>query len=363
MASIKFENIKKIYKPDNVVVKDFSLNIEDGEFVVLVGPSGCGKSTLLRMIAGLETPTEGNMWINDQIVNTIAPKDRNVAMVFQNYALYPHMSVFDNLSFGLRLRKFNKVEIRERVHKAADILKITSLLGRKPKQLSGGERQRIALGRAIVRDPSVFLFDEPLSNLDAKLRVHMRAEIKKLHQQINTTMVYVTHDQVEAMTIGDRIIILNDGIIQQIGTPLEVYKNPANIFVAGFIGSPPMNFITGEISDNVFSFDNIKIKVPKEMIQISSKETKQMVIGIRPEDISFSKRGLDYKLLFEEQLGNESLIYIKVGGQNLVARVTQGEPKLNNDNNKLSLNIKKACFFEPEIGNRINIFITDSQYG
>ncbi|MBU0529814.1 sn-glycerol-3-phosphate ABC transporter ATP-binding protein UgpC [bacterium] len=359
MASIKFENIKKIYEPDNVVVKDFSLNIEDGEFVVLVGPSGCGKSTLLRMIAGLETPTEGNILIDDQIVNTIAPKDRNVAMVFQNYALYPHMSVFDNLAFGLRLRKFNKVEIRERVHKAAEILKITSLLGRKPKQLSGGERQRIALGRAIVRDPSVFLFDEPLSNLDAKLRVHMRAEIKKLHQQLKTTMVYVTHDQVEAMTIGDRIIILNDGIIQQIGTPLNVYKNPANIFVAGFIGSPPMNFITGEISNNVFSFDNLNMKLTKAMVHESDKGTKKMVVGIRPEDISFSKKGLDYKLIFEEQLGNESLIYIKVGDQNLVVRVAQDNPGPHNENNKISLNMLKACFFDPKIGNRINIINTD----
>ncbi|NHZ86809.1 MAG: sn-glycerol-3-phosphate ABC transporter ATP-binding protein UgpC, partial [Planctomycetia bacterium] len=288
MASIKFKNIKKIYEPDNVVIKDFSIEIEDGEFVVLVGPSGCGKSTLLRIIAGLEIATEGNILIDDQIVNTIAPKDRNVAMVFQNYALYPHMSVFDNLAFGLRLRKFNKVEIRERVHKAAEILKITSLLGRKPKQLSGGERQRIALGRAIVRNPSVFLFDEPLSNLDAKLRVHMRAEIKKLHQQLKTTMVYVTHDQVEAMTIGDRIIILNDGIIQQIGTPLEVYKNPANIFVAGFIGSPPMNFINGEIKNNMFSFDNIKIELTSVTAQEINKRTKIIAAGIRPEDICFS---------------------------------------------------------------------------
>ena len=355
MASIKFENIKKIYEPDNVVVKEFSLNIEDGEFVVLVGPSGCGKSTLLRMIAGLETPTEGNILIDDKIVNTIAPKDRNVAMVFQNYALYPHMSVFENLAFGLRLRKFNKVDIRERVYKAAEILKITSLLGRKPKQLSGGERQRIALGRAIVRDPSVFLFDEPLSNLDAKLRVHMRAEIKKLHQQLKTTMVYVTHDQVEAMTIGDRIIILNDGIIQQIGTPLEVYKNPANIFVAGFIGSPPMNFIPGELSDNVFSFNNLKMKLTKAMIQESVKGTKKMVVGIRPEDISFSKKGFDYKLIFEEQLGNESFIYIKVDNQNLVVRVTQDDPGPHNGNNKISLNMMKACYFDPKTGNRINI--------
>lgn len=355
MASVKFENIKKIYESDNVVINDFSIEIEDGEFVVLVGPSGCGKSTLLRIIAGLEAPTDGNIWIDDQIVNTVAPKDRNVAMVFQNYALYPHMSVFDNLAFGLRLRKFNKVEIRERVHTAAEILKITSLLGRKPKQLSGGERQRIALGRAIVRDPSVFLFDEPLSNLDAKLRIHMRAEIKKLHQQLHTTMVYVTHDQVEAMTIGDRIIILDDGIIQQIGTPLEVYKNPANIFVAGFIGSPPMNLINGEISDNVFSFGNIKIKLTEALVHESGKIIKNMVVGIRPEDIYFSKKGLDYKLLFEEQLGNESLIYINVGSQNLVARVTQDEPGPHNGNNKVILNMMKACFFDPKTGNRISI--------
>ena len=359
MASIKFENIKKVYEPDNVVINDFSIEIEDGEFVVLVGPSGCGKSTLLRIIAGLETPTDGNIWIDNQIVNNVAPKDRNVAMVFQNYALYPHMSVFDNLSFGLRLRKFNKVEIRERVHKTAEILKITSLLGRKPKQLSGGERQRIALGRAIVRNPSVFLFDEPLSNLDAKLRVHMRAEIKKLHQQLNTTMVYVTHDQVEAMTIGDRIIILDDGMIQQIGTPLEVYKNPANIFVAGFIGSPPINFINGEISNNVFSFDNIKIDLPQMTTQESSQSTKKIVVGIRPEDISFSKKGIDYNLLFEEQLGNESLLHISIGENNLVSRITQDDSEPGKGNDKVLLNMNRACFFDPKTGNRIINIITD----
>ncbi len=359
MASIKFENIKKMYEPDNVVINDFSIEIEDGEFVVLVGPSGCGKSTLLRIIAGLETPTDGNIWIDNQIVNTVAPKDRNVAMVFQNYALYPHMSVFENLSFGLRLRKFNKVEIRERVHKTAEILKITSLLGRKPKQLSGGERQRIALGRAIVRNPSVFLFDEPLSNLDAKLRVHMRAEIKKLHQKLKTTMVYVTHDQVEAMTIGDRIIILYDGMIQQIGTPLEVYKNPANIFVAGFIGSPPMNFINGEINNNVFSFDNIKIDLPHMKTQESSKRTQKIVVGIRPEDISFSKKGIDYDLLFEEQLGNESLLHISIGENNLVSRITQDDAEPSKRNNKVLLNMNRAYFFDPNTENRIINIITD----
>ena len=229
MASITLKNIEKVFDNNKRVINDFNLEISDGEFTVLVGPSGCGKSTLLRIIAGLEKPTAGDILIDDTVVNAVPPKDRNVAMVFQNYALYPHMTVFDNLGFGLKLRKMNKDEIRKHVEKAAQILEINDLLNRKPKQLSGGQRQRVALGRAIVRNPTVFLFDEPLSNLDAKLRVHMRAEIKQLHKRLGTTMVYVTHDQVEAMTIGDRIVILKDGIIQQIGAPLDVYNNPTNI--------------------------------------------------------------------------------------------------------------------------------------
>ena len=247
MATVTLKGIKKIYDKDVLAVSDFNLEIADKEFVVLVGPSGCGKSTTLRMIAGLEEITEGELYIGDRLVNNVAPKDRDIAMVFQNYALYPHMTVYDNMAFSLKLRKMNKKEIDKTVRRAADILDITDYLKRKPKALSGGQKQRVAIGRAIVREPQVFLMDEPLSNLDAKLRNQMRAEIIKLRQRIDTTFVYVTHDQTEAMTLGDRIVIMKDGFIQQTGTPHEVFNHPANLFVAGFIGTPQMNFFDGEL--------------------------------------------------------------------------------------------------------------------
>lgn len=314
MAKVSLKNIKKIY-PNNepkkkraakgeatpnlqitsegmVAVQEFSLDIEDKEFVVLVGPSGCGKSTTLRMIAGLEDITSGDLYIDDKRMNDVAPKDRNIAMVFQNYALYPHMSVYDNMAFSLKLKKISKVEIDRKVREAAEILDITPYLDRKPKALSGGQRQRVAIGRAIVRDPAVFLMDEPLSNLDAKLRNQMRAEIIKLHQRINTTFVYVTHDQTEAMTLGDRIVIMKDGFIQQIGTPQEVFNHPSNLFVAGFIGTPQMNFFNAQLlkdgSEYFVLLSDTKIMLPEDKQKILIQkdiEPQDIILGIRPEHI------------------------------------------------------------------------------
>ena len=306
MAKVSVQNVYKIYPGDKgqdvTAVKDVSLEIADREFVVLVGPSGCGKSTTLRMIAGLEEISKGDIYIGDKRVNDVAPKDRDIAMVFQNYALYPHMSVYDNLAFGLKLRKFPKPEIKKRVVDAASILGIESLLDRKPKALSGGQRQRVAVGRAIVRQPKVFLFDEPLSNLDAKMRVQMRTEITKLHQRLQATMIYVTHDQVEAMTMGDRIVVMNEGVVQQNDAPLTLYNEPVNLFVAGFLGSPPMNFISGTLKQ-----DGEKIRfseIEGGTIDVAFPATerpaarefigKEMILGIRPEDLevaTFSRKG------------------------------------------------------------------------
>lgn len=263
MAEIKMNNITKKYDGKVTAVENFNLDIDDKEFIVFVGPSGCGKSTTLRMIAGLEDITEGELYIGDRLVNDVAPKDRDIAMVFQNYALYPHMNVYDNMAFGLKLRKFKKDEIERRVKEAARILGLEQFLDRKPKALSGGQRQRVALGRAIVRDPQVFLMDEPLSNLDAKLRVQMRAEISKLHQRLQTTTIYVTHDQTEAMTMATRIVVMKDGVIQQVGTPKEVYDTPENVFVGGFIGSPAMNFLHGNLKDGAFHVGNVAIGICK----------------------------------------------------------------------------------------------------
>ncbi|HAE86667.1 TPA: glycerol-3-phosphate ABC transporter ATP-binding protein, partial [Candidatus Marinimicrobia bacterium] len=289
MAQIVLKNIDKTFDERQKVIDNLNLTIHDGEFLVLVGPSGCGKSTTLRLIAGLESATAGDIFIGETCVNHIPPKDRDISMVFQNYALYPHMTVHDNIAFGLKLRKYPKEEIEQRVQEAADILEIHSLLKRKPKQLSGGQRQRVALGRAIVRKPKVFLFDEPLSNLDAKLRVQMRAEIKKLHRQLKTTMVYVTHDQVEAMTMGDRIAIMKDGIIHQLDTPMEIYQNPADIFVAGFIGSPSMNFIPAVITDDqtLYSKDmDLAFDFPESCRNsLKNESEKEVIIGIRPEHL------------------------------------------------------------------------------
>ena len=290
MAEVILKNVRKVYDKDVVAVDDANIEIKDKEFVVLVGPSGCGKSTTLRMIAGLEEISGGDIYIDGTLVNDIPPKDRDIAMVFQNYALYPHMTVYQNMAFGLKLRKYPKDEIDARVQEAADILGIQDLLERKPKALSGGQRQRVAVGRAIVRKPKVFLFDEPLSNLDAKLRVQMRAEISKLHTRLEATMIYVTHDQTEAMTMGDRIVVMKDGRVQQIDAPLSLYNETVNQFVAGFIGSPSMNFISGKLAANgeglVFDEGNIKIALPASYNdQLGDHKDQEVVMGIRPEDI------------------------------------------------------------------------------
>ena len=303
MATIKLENLIKTYG-DVEVLHNLNGEIEDGEFVVVVGPSGCGKSTLLRMIAGLEKITSGEISIGNKIVNDLEPADRDIAMVFQNYALYPHMSVRQNMGYGLKIRKIEKQEIERRVHEAAEILGINEYLDRKPRQLSGGQRQRVAMGRAIVRDPQVFLFDEPLSNLDAKLRVQMRLEIRKLQKRLNVTSIYVTHDQVEAMTLGDRLMVLNDGVVEQFGTPIELYDNPRTIFVAGFIGSPSMNFIPAECTEKNISLCNGK-KIKKNI-----KFKGKILIGIRPEHLEEDKKG-NIKIVIQmvEQLGSNSLLH------------------------------------------------------
>lgn len=316
MANVKLSNISKSYG-DTKVIENLDLEVSDNEFLVLVGPSGCGKSTLLRMIAGLEGVTDGELSIGDRVVNNLEPKDRNIAMVFQNYALYPHMNVYKNISFGLRAQKMPKDDIDKKVREAAEILELTELLERKPAELSGGQRQRVSMGRAIVRDPDVFLFDEPLSNLDAKLRSSMRIEIKKLHETVKKTIIYVTHDQVEAMTLADRIVILKDGEIQQIGTPMEVYKKPANKFVASFIGSPEMNFM----------------------------EYPEFSLGIRPEDIYISgteptmkrPQKLEGEVILVETLGAESLIRVKSGKHDLTLKVNGISTAKTGDNISLVL--------------------------
>ena len=335
MADLKLKNINKVYSNGFHAVKDVSLDIEDKEFLVLVGPSGCGKSTTLRMVAGLEEISSGELYIDDLLVNDVAPKDRDIAMVFQNYALYPHMNVFDNMGFSLKLKKVSKSEIKEKVHNAAKILGIEELLDRKPKQLSGGQKQRVALGRAIVRNPKVFLMDEPLSNLDAKLRIQMRSELIKLHQNLATTFIYVTHDQTEAMTMGTRIVVMKDGIVHQIDTPQNIYKNPANIFVAGFIGSPQMNFIDGTIieKDNemYFKFLDNMLQLPKDkasVIQIKELVGKEVVLGIRPEDINHkeemnienSVNPVDGIIEVVEMLGAEAFLYLNSDDIKLVVR-------------------------------------------
>jgi len=289
MADLKLNHIYKIYDNKVTAVSDFNLHIQDKEFIVFVGPSGCGKSTTLRMIAGLEEISKGELYIDDKLVNDVPPKDRDIAMVFQNYALYPHMTVYDNMAFGLKLRKMPKDEIDKRVKDAANILGLEQYLDRKPKALSGGQRQRVALGRAIVRDAKVFLMDEPLSNLDAKLRVQMRAEIAKLHQRLNTTTIYVTHDQTEAMTMATRIVVMKDGVIQQVGSPKEVYDNPENVFVGGFIGSPAMNFFKAKIEgEYVVLDDKVRLKIPGgklKLLKDNGYVGKEVIFGIRPEDI------------------------------------------------------------------------------
>jgi multiple sugar transport system ATP-binding protein len=335
MASVTYENVTKRF--GNVVaVKDLNIEIPDKEFLVFVGPSGCGKTTSLRLLAGLDEATEGNIYIGDRLVNDVAPKDRNIAMVFQSYALYPHMSVFDNMAFALKLRRTPQAEIERRVQEAADNLGIGNLLDRKPKQLSGGQRQRVAVGRAIVRDPDVFLMDEPLSNLDAKLRVEARAMLSRLHQQLETTFIYVTHDQTEAMTMGTRIAVLRDGVLQQLDSPQVLYDTPANVFVAGFIGSPSMNFFDATLVGNAREMhvqsDTFKLRVPEKNAQIyaaAGYAGREIVFGIRPSDIydpqfqaaNISGQAVDCEVDVLEMMGNEIFIYLQTGSKVFTARV------------------------------------------
>ncbi|TCJ86023.1 UNVERIFIED_ORG: carbohydrate ABC transporter ATP-binding protein (CUT1 family) [Bacillus cereus] len=365
MAELKLENIYKIYDNNVTAVTDFNLNIQDKEFIVFVGPSGCGKSTTLRMVAGLEDISKGEFSIDGKLMNDVPPKDRDIAMVFQNYALYPHMSVYDNMAFGLKLRKIPKDEIDRRVKDAAKILGLEQYLDRKPKALSGGQRQRVALGRAIVRDAKVFLMDEPLSNLDAKLRVAMRSEISKLHHRLGTTTIYVTHDQTEAMTMASRLVVMKDGKIQQIGTPKEVYETPENIFVGGFIGSPAMNFFRGKLTENDFVIDNtIKVKVSEgkmKMLREQGYVNKEVVLGIRPEDIHDellfleASQSTTFKTKIEvaELLGAESILYMKLGDQDFAARVDARHTFSPGDEIKLALDMNKAHFFDSQTEQRI----------
>ncbi|MFI8495795.1 ABC transporter ATP-binding protein [Peribacillus butanolivorans] len=366
MAQLSFKNIYKKYDQDTTIVKDFNLEVNDGEFIVLVGPSGCGKSTTLRMIAGLEEISEGDFYINGKRMNDVTPKDRDIAMVFQSYALYPHMTVYDNMAFGLKLRKYKKTEIDQRVKHAAQILGLEKYLERKPKALSGGQRQRVALGRAIVRNAKVFLMDEPLSNLDAKLRVQMRAEISKLHQKLQTTTVYVTHDQTEAMTMATRLVVLKDGIIQQVGTPKEVYERPDNIFVGGFIGSPGMNFFKGTLTESHFKIGEWKLEVPQEkMKRLKNKgyANKEIIIGIRPEDFYNEKTLLDLPhhtkvtvtIEVSELMGSETYLYSNIDGQSFVARVDSSNDVHSQSKVDLALNMEKAHFFDAQSEKRISL--------
>jgi len=362
MAEVMLKSVRKEYDRDVVAVDDASIEIADREFVVLVGPSGCGKSTTLRMIAGLEEITGGEIYIDGVLVNEIPPKDRDIAMVFQNYALYPHMTVYQNMAFGLKLRKYSKDEIDQRVREAADILGIQELLNRKPKALSGGQRQRVAVGRAIVRKPKVFLFDEPLSNLDAKLRVQMRTEISKLHTQLEATMIYVTHDQTEAMTMGDRIVVMRDGRIQQIDTPLNLYNDPVNQFVAGFIGSPAMNFIPGQLvaqPDQGLLFDegNMQLPLPASSSdRLSQYVGHEVVLGIRPSDIhdpdtlASGRETVEIAARVEvvEPMGSEVFLNLTTGSSAFVARIDPVHIPVVDQEVRLAVEIDKAHFFDRE---------------
>lgn len=354
MAKVKFKNVDKIYENSKTkTIDNLNLEIKDKEFLVLVGPSGCGKSTILRMIAGLESISSGDLFIGEDRVNDTHPKDRDIAMVFQNYALYPHMTIKENMAFGLKMRKFSKEEIEKRVLEAAKILDLEEYLDRKPKQLSGGQRQRVALGRAMVREPKVFLMDEPLSNLDAKLRVQMRSEIKKLHKKISITFVYVTHDQVEALTMGDRIVILNKGYIQQIGTPQEVYSNPDNIFTAGFVGSPAMNFFDAKVlNDKEIEIQNQKIKLSEnlqEIIKNNDLYGKNIVFAIRPEFFApQAKTSLVIVPSLIELLGSEKLIHFAFNDKKFCAKVPQDFEIQENKEIELPFEVEQGFIFDPK---------------
>ncbi|PLR81189.1 sugar ABC transporter ATP-binding protein [Bacillus canaveralius] len=364
MAELKLDHIYKVYDNKVTAVDDFNLHIKDKEFIVFVGPSGCGKSTTLRMIAGLEEISQGDFYIDGKRVNDVAPKDRDIAMVFQNYALYPHMTVYDNMAFGLKLRKFAKDEIDRRVKDAAKILGLEPYLDRKPKALSGGQRQRVALGRAIVRDAKVFLMDEPLSNLDAKLRVQMRAEIAKLHQRLQTTTIYVTHDQTEAMTMATRLVVMKDGIIQQVGAPKEVYEKPENVFVGGFIGSPAMNFFNGMLEEGKFVIGNVAVAVPEGKMKVLRDQGyvgKELILGVRPEDIHDEPVFIDASagskisavIDVAELTGAETMLYSSVDAQEFVARVDSRTDIIPGQTLELAFDMNKVHFFDAETELRI----------
>ncbi|MBE6574844.1 MAG: sn-glycerol-3-phosphate ABC transporter ATP-binding protein UgpC [Ruminococcaceae bacterium] len=363
MASLSLKHIYKKYPGGVTAVSDFNLEIKDKEFLILVGPSGCGKTTTLRMIAGLEEITEGELFIGDRLVNDVAPKDRDIAMVFQNYALYPHMTVFENMAFGLKLRKTPKEEIKRRVEEAARILDITHLLDRRPKALSGGQKQRVALGRAIVRNPKVFLLDEPLSNLDAKLRAAMRTELTKIHKRLETTFIYVTHDQVEAMTMATRIVVMKDGLIQQVDTPQNLYDSPTNIFVAGFIGTPQMNFINSSLEkkgeDLYVDFAGTQIKLPAEKANNPALKEyigKEIVLGLRPECIhdepmylsNFADSVIDTYVEVTELMGAEIYLYLLVEEQNLIARVSSRSQARSGDTIKVAIDTSRLHIFDKD---------------
>ncbi len=362
MAEVVLEHVWKYYPGNVAAVRDFNLTVHDREFAVLVGPSGCGKSTTLRMIAGLEEVSRGSVRIGSRVVNDIPPKDRDIAMVFQNYALYPHMTVYENMAFGLRLRKFKRAEIDRRVREAAEILGITEYLQRRPKALSGGQRQRVAVGRAIVRKPAAFLFDEPLSNLDAKLRVQMRTEISRLHKRLEATMIYVTHDQVEAMTMGDRIVVMKDGVAQQVDVPLKIYEAPANLFVAGFIGMPPMNFFKGSIvSANgrpVFRGDQIELGLPAAWRGAAEKLAgAPATLGIRPENIGSAAAAADPNALrltarveLVELMGSETFLHLRSGAELFIARVDAHEKFQVGQDCRLPVAIDRAHLFDARTG-------------
>jgi multiple sugar transport system ATP-binding protein len=345
MASVTYDHVVKRYTADLTVVKDFNVDIKDKEFMVLVGPSGCGKSTALRMLAGLESISEGQIRIGDRVVNDVAAKDRDIAMVFQSYALYPHMSVYDNMAFPLQMKHMPKPEIDKRVNNASKILGLDNFLKRKPRALSGGQRQRVALGRAIVRDPQVFLLDEPLSNLDAKLRGQTRIELQKLHHDLETTFIYVTHDQVEAMTMGDRIAIMNAGILQQVGTPDDIYDHPANLFVAGFIGTPTMNFVPVTMQNGTAKASGFEVKLPKHV------ESAKGTLGFRPEAVTDKPSGeatLDMKVDVVERLGSDQFLYGQVGGDTVTARVDPRLKVVVGDQVKLGLDTRTMHLFDSE---------------
>ena len=367
MATLKFNNICKVYGKDTVAVKDFNLEVKDHEFIVFVGPSGCGKSTTLRMLAGLEEISSGELYIDDVLINDVQPKKRDIAMVFQSYALYPHMTVYENMAFALKIRKIPKAEIDERVKEVASILGLTEYLNRKPKALSGGQCQRVALGRAIVRRPKVFLMDEPLSNLDAKLRVTMREEIVRIHEKVGATTIYVTHDQTEAMTMASRIVIMKTGIVQQIGTPKEVYSYPANTFVAQFIGSPSMNLFNGSYDNGKFTFDgtnSITIDIPKEhQEKLKDYSGKQLIVGIRPEDISldpamlkkYSHDTISIDSQVVELLGHDLVIYSDVDGQKIIVKTLADYDIKAHQDVKVVICMNKIHYFDPDTTNRIEL--------